>query len=74
MTMVIILAMDTNNDDNDDHGRDDNDENDVDADGSVQDVESHHLQLLLSYMYRGQVLTPHDHHHHHRQCQCHDLG
>ena len=22
---------------------------------SLQDVESHHLQLLLSYMYRGQV-------------------
>ena len=45
---------------------------DADADGTAQDVESHHLQLLLSYMYRGQVLTPHDHHHH--QCYDHDLG
>ena len=32
----------------------------------TQDVESHHLQLLLSYMYRGQVSTSHHHHYCHR--------
>ena len=55
-----------NDDDNDGHGSDD------DYDDTAQDVESHHLQLLLSYMYRGQVLTPHDHHQH--QCHDHDVG
>lgn len=41
----------------------DDDKYDIDDEFTAQDVESHHLQLLLSYMYRGQVFTPHDHHH-----------